>query len=67
MPTYSVETRVHFNDGDYNEEHYDFDTQEEVRNFIKNDMGEDESLYSVLEYADGQTSNPRDITRNFRK
>ena len=66
MPTYSVETRTHFNDGDYNEEHFDFDTLEEVRNFINNDLGEDESVHSVLEYADGQTSNPRDITRKFR-
>ena len=67
MPTYSVETRRHFDDGDYTEEHYDFDTIDEVRNFIKHEMDEDESVHSVLEYADGQTSNPKDITRNFRK
>ena len=66
MPSYSVETRKYFDDGDYNEEHYDFDTTDEVRDFIKNDMDEEESLYSVLEYADGQTSNPKDITRRFR-
>jgi len=67
MPTYSVETRNHFNDGDYIEESYDFDTKDEVIYFLKNEMGEDETLHSVLEYADGQTSNPKDITRNFRK
>lgn len=65
MATYSVETRVHFDDGDYNEEHYEFETIQEVRNFIENEMDEDESVHSVLEYADGQTSNPRDITRKF--
>ena len=62
---YSVEVRVHFDDGDYNEEHYEFETIQEVRNFIENEMGEDESVHSVLEYADGQTGNPRDITRKF--
>ena len=67
MPTYSVETRFYFGDGDYNENHQDFDTPDEVRNYIKNDMHEDERLHSVLEYADGQTSNPRDVTRKFSK
>ena len=65
MATYSVETRIHFDDGDYNEAHYEFETIQEVRNFIENEMDEDESVHSVLEYADGQTSNPRDITRKF--
>jgi len=41
MPTYSVETRNHFNDGDYIEESYDFDTKDEVIDFLKNEMGED--------------------------
>jgi len=67
MPTYSVETRNHLNDGDYIEECYDFDTKEEVKDFLENEMGEDETLHSILEYADGQTSNPKDITKSFRK
>lgn len=65
MPSYSVETRIHSDDGDYSEEHYDFDEIEEVKNFIKNDLEDDERVHSVLEYADGQNSNPRDITRKF--
>jgi major membrane immunogen (membrane-anchored lipoprotein) len=67
MATYSVETRHYFGDGDYNENHTDFDTPEEVKDFIKNDLDEDERVHSVLKYEDGQTSNPKDVTRLFMK
>jgi hypothetical protein len=65
MATYSVETRHHFGDGDYNENHTDFDTPEEVKDFIKNDLDEDERVHSVLKYEDGQTSDPKDVTHLF--
>lgn len=65
---YSVEVRESLHDGDdYSESHYDFDTREEVINFIKNDMGEDEYVFSVLYYAEGTTSNPKDVTHSIRK
>lgn len=67
MASYSVETRIHSDDGDYNENHFDFDTPEEVKDFIKNDLDEDETVHSVLKYEDGQTSNPKDVTRLFMK
>ena len=65
--SYSVEVREATRGGDdYTENHYDFDTPEQVRNFIENEMHEDESVHSVLYYAKGQTCNPTDITHNFR-
>lgn len=68
MPKYSVEVREATSGGnDYTENHIDFDTKEEVREFIKHDMYEDEHVHSVLEYADGETNNPRDITREFTR
>ncbi len=67
MATYSVETRHYFGDGDYNENHNDFNTPEEVKDFIKNDLDEDERVHSVLKYEDGQTSDPQDVTRLFMK
>jgi hypothetical protein len=64
--TYSVEVRESTRGGDdYTEDHSDFDTPEEVRAFIKG-LSEDEHVHSVLLYADGQTSNPKDITSKFR-
>jgi len=67
MSTYSVEVRESTRGGDdYTEEHYDFDTPEEVKVFIK-ELSEDEGVHSVLKYADGQTSNPKDVTMNFRR
>jgi len=66
MPTFSVEVREATRGGDdYTENDYDFDTIEEVRDFIKNELSEGEHVHSVLKYADGQTSNPKDITRLF--
>jgi hypothetical protein len=65
--TYSVEVRESTRGGDdYTEDHYDFDTPEEVRAFIKG-LSKREGVHSVLRYADGQTSNPKDVTREFRK
>ena len=67
MPKFSVETREPTRGGDdYTENDYEFDTLEEVRYFIEHELHEDEHVHSVLEYADGQTSNPKDITRRFK-
>jgi len=64
---YSVEVREATRGGDdYTENHYDFDTPEEVRKFIKNDLSEDERVHSVLFYPAGTTSDPKDVTRQFR-
>jgi hypothetical protein len=64
--SYSVEVREPTRGGDdYTEEHYDFDTAQEVRDYIKNDMHEDESVHSVLFYRAGTTGNPRDVTHKF--
>jgi len=63
---YIVEVREATRGGDdYTENDYDFDTEEEVRDFIKNKMHEDEHVHSVLFYAAGTNSNPRDVTRRF--
>ena len=65
--TYSVETREYSFDGeDCFEEHYDFDSKEDVQSFV-NTLDGEKQLYAVLEYADGQTGNPKDITRQFVK
>ena len=64
---YSVEVREATKGGDdYQEEHYDFDTPEEVKKFIKNDLSEDERVHSVLFYRAGTNSDPKDVTRQFR-
>jgi tRNA A-37 threonylcarbamoyl transferase component Bud32 len=64
--TYSVETREATRGGDdYTENHEDFNTPEEVRKYIGK-LHEDEHVHSVLLYADGQTSNPRDVTQDFK-
>lgn len=65
--TYSVEVREATRGGDdYTENHVDFDTPEEVKDFIKNGMHEDEHVHSVLFYAAGTNSNPKDITKRFK-
>jgi hypothetical protein len=66
--TYSVEVREATRGGDdYTEDHHDFETPEEVRAFIKKGLRGNEYVYSVLRYSDGQTSDPKDVTREFRK
>ena len=68
MATYSVEVREATRGGDdYTENHHDFDTPDEVRNFINNDMHEDEHVHSVLKYADGQNYDPKDVTSEFTR
>jgi hypothetical protein len=63
---YSVEVREATRGGDdYTENHLDFDTPEEVRNYIANEKHEDEHVHSVWYYAEGQTSDPKDVTREF--
>ena len=63
---YSVEVREATRGGDdYTENHLDFDTEQEVRDFIDNDLHEDEHVHSVLFYAAGTDCNPRDVTRRF--
>lgn len=63
---YSVEVREATKGGDdYTEDNYDFDTQEEVRKFIKGLKGK-ERVHSVLFYRAGTNSNPKDITSKFK-
>lgn len=59
---YSVEVRT--NEDDYSENHFDFDTAEEVREFIK-ELDEDEHVHSVLFYPAGTNCDPKDVTRKF--
>lgn len=61
--TYSVETRT--TRDDYDEQHEDFNSPEEVKAYIKG-LEEDEHVHSVLFYAEGTTCNPKDVTRNFK-
>ena len=61
--TYSVETRT--TRDDYNEQHEDFNSPEEVKAYIKG-LEEDEHVHSVLFYPEGTTFNPKDVTKNFR-
>jgi hypothetical protein len=64
--SYSVEVREATRGGaDYTENHFEFNTSDEVKSFIKNDMHEDEHVHSVLLYAEGQTSDPKDVTHQF--
>ena len=64
--TYSVEVREATRGGDdYTENSNDFDTPQEVVKHIKEDLSEDEHVHSVLYYAEGQTSDPRDVTSQF--
>jgi len=65
--TYIVEVREATRGGDdYTERDEEFETPEEVKAFIKNDLDEDEHVHSVLFYAAGTCSNPRDVTRRFK-
>ena len=65
--TYTVEVREATRGGDdYTENDVEFDTPEEVREFIKNGMHEDEHVHSVLFYPAGTNSNPKDVTHKFR-
>ena len=65
--TYVVEIREATRGGDdYTERDQEFDTPEEVKAFIKNDLDEDERLHSVLFYPAGTSSNPRDVTGRFK-
>ncbi len=62
---YSVEVREATRGGDdYQENHYDCDTPEEVKELIAG-LTEEEHVHSVLYYAAGQTSDPRDVTSQF--
>lgn len=66
MPTYSVEVRETLRGGDdYSENHHEFDTADEVKNYLKNGKHEDEYVHSILLYEDGQTSDPKDVTHLF--
>jgi hypothetical protein len=62
--TYSVETRT--NQSDYSEQHEDFNSPEEVKNYIKALDTDEEHVHSVLFYPEGTTCNPKDVTKNFR-
>lgn len=66
MGKYSVEVREPLRGGDdYSENHFEFDTPEEVKKFLKEDMHEDEHLHSVLLYEDGKDYDPKDVTHQF--
>lgn len=60
---YSVEVRT--NRDNYSEDHFDFDTPDEVRAFIK-ELDEDEHVHSVLFYVAGTFCDPKDVTRKFK-
>ena len=65
--TYIVEVREATRGGnDYTERDEEFETPEEVRNFIKNDLEDGEHVHSVLFYPAGTDCNPRDVTRRFK-
>lgn len=55
---YSVELREHTEDGDYIENHYDFETRTEAMEFARKNAGD---VHSVLDY-EGRDYNPIDIT-----
>ncbi len=55
---YSVELRSHDDEGDYTEDHYDFETRAEAMRFARDNY---EHLYSVLDYED-RDYDPVDIT-----
>ena len=62
---YSIEVREATRGGDdYTENSFEADTPDEVRKIIK-ELHEDEHIHSVLYYAEGQTSNPKDVTNKF--
>ena len=62
---YSVETRTNYDN--YSEQQEDFDTAEEVREYIKELDTDNEHVHSVLFYRDGTNSNPKDVTKQFVK
>lgn len=63
--TYSIEVREATKGGDdYQEENYDCETPEEVKKLIAG-LTEEERVHSVLYYAAGQNSNPKDVTSQF--
>lgn len=63
---FSVEVREATRGGDdYTEDHSDFDTEQEVKDFIA-ELSEDEHVHSVLFYAAGTDSNPKDVTKRFK-
>jgi hypothetical protein len=64
MDTYSVEIRT--GGSNYRENHYDFNTSDEVKDFIKK-LKKSERIHSVLLYPDGTTSNPKDVTSKFKR
>ena len=62
---YSVETRTNYDN--YSEQQEDFDTAEEVREYIKELDTDNEHVHSVLFYRAGTNSNPKDVTKQFVK
>jgi len=55
---YSVELRSHDDEGDYTEDHYDFETRAEAIRFARDNY---QDLHSVLDYQD-RDYDPIDIT-----
>ncbi len=52
MISYSVELRVHTEDGsDYSENHFDFETKAEAFKFADENQGD---LHSIIEYKDDE-------------
>jgi len=50
--SYSVEVREATRGGDdYVENHFDFDTTDEVQKFVDNDVHEDEHIHAICKYV----------------
>jgi hypothetical protein len=64
--SYSVEVREPTRGGDdYVESHFDFDTTDEVQKFVDNDVHEDEYVFAICKYINGDYS--KDITHLFKR
>ncbi len=58
---YSVELRQHTEDGDYTEDHYEFETERQAISFARTNMRD---LHSILDYGvEDKDYDPKDITR----
>ena len=64
---YTVELRHHIINGNYTEEHFDFDTKEDAIKFAKEEeLDIPGSVYSILDYQSvGRNYDPIDITNEI--
>jgi hypothetical protein len=54
--TYTVEIRVHDDEGDYTEEHFDFSTRKEAFEFANKKPG---NVHDIFFYPAGTDCNPK--------